>query len=586
MIACDYLIIGSGFAGIGLKYKLMGKTIMIDKNPFQYKIGESHIPDLIHADPGIFSLIPKIIKMKSFTRKLGTVFCDSYHGQYASNTATPLGERFTFHCERQELERLLVKELSIEIRQETITKIDLSRNIVVTDCNIYRFKKYLLDCSGPAMAIAKKLDIVTSIDQFKGMKAQWSYWAIDRVKEDMDSWAQWTVLNKIGQDSWIWQIPIYNSSILSMGMLHRGEPLPDDDFLQYVQERSAACYELTSIAKNPQRAVKSYMSKVHSRLHYSRRSRKCSGKNWILVGDAYCFADPVYSVGSGVAMLEAITIANNLNKNQGQFDHAWYEKNCNALIKSVIKGISTWYSGTAFNKKVNDEVNRTVLRGGFSRHFKPSKKTSDAIIVQQDMIDVFLLSVDMYPKSSDIKVYYFNKNSFIRKKNALDIVLDNKIVSITNKIILEFFEKYLIGEKLSFDDIYLAVELHLPILKDKVYLWNLIRLIEVAQPRILNKDQMYCFHPEKYEIVGGQLKVGDQGLHLMFKNPETIDFLEKLKGKILFSKELVNLVNKTQSPRIQEDMKIFLETFHDLYAFGQNFNISGKLNQRLQLSHA
>ena len=38
MITCDYLIIGSGFAGIGLKYKLQGKTIMIDKNPFQYKI--------------------------------------------------------------------------------------------------------------------------------------------------------------------------------------------------------------------------------------------------------------------------------------------------------------------------------------------------------------------------------------------------------------------------------------------------------------------------------------------------------------------------------------------------------------------
>lgn len=29
MITCDYLIIGSGFAGIGLKYKLMGKTILI-----------------------------------------------------------------------------------------------------------------------------------------------------------------------------------------------------------------------------------------------------------------------------------------------------------------------------------------------------------------------------------------------------------------------------------------------------------------------------------------------------------------------------------------------------------------------------
>lgn len=269
----------------------------------------------------------------------------------------------------EELEKLLTK-LSVEIRQETIIDINLIKNLVVTDKNTYHFRKYLLDCSGPAMVIANKLGLVSPIDKFEGMKAQWSYWTIDRLNSDKDSWAHWTVLNKIASDSWIWQIPIYNSSILSMGMLHRGEPLPDDEFLKYTLERSAACYKLTSIVKNHQRAIKPYMKKVHSRLHYSKRSEKCSGKNWILVGDAYCFADPVYSVGSGVAMLEAITVANNLNINKGRFDHVWYERKCNALIKTVIDGIGTWYSGTAFNKKVNQEINQTILRGGFSRYFR------------------------------------------------------------------------------------------------------------------------------------------------------------------------------------------------------------------------
>src|SRR5690349_979169 len=132
MITCDYLIIGSGFAGIGLKYKLLGKTILIDKDPFQYKIGESHLPDIVNVDPGLFSLIPKLVKMKSYTRKLGTVFCDSYHGRYASNFSTSLEALFALHCEREEFEKLLVKELNIEIRRETIVDIDLSRNIVKT----------------------------------------------------------------------------------------------------------------------------------------------------------------------------------------------------------------------------------------------------------------------------------------------------------------------------------------------------------------------------------------------------------------------------------------------------------------------
>lgn len=583
MITCDYIIIGAGFAGIGLKHKLLGKAIIIDKDPFQYKIGESQIPDLIHADPGLFSLIPKIEKMKSYTRKLGSVFCDSYHGSHATNLPTPLGARFTFHSEREEIEKLLAKELSVEIRKETIRNIDLSKNLVVTDQNTYRFKRYLLDCSGPAMVIAKQLGLVSPIGQFEGMKAQWSYWAIDKVKHRTDSWAHWTVLNKVAADSWIWQIPLYNSSILSMGMLHRGEPLSDDDFIQYVEKRSAACYGLTSIAKNPARAIKPYMAKVHSRLHYSRRSRQCSGKNWILVGDAYCFADPVYSVGSGVAMLEAVTIANNLNKNEGKFDHQWYEKNCNALLAAVIKGIGTWYSGTAFDKKVNEKINKTILRGGFARHFRPSRITENAKQLQQETIDAFLPFLDEYPKSSKIKVYYFDSSSFVKEKNSLVIVNWDKPVRISNKVVRTVLEKYVIGKKLSYYDLYLIVDLNIRTLKDRQYFWNMIRIMELTALKKNDKEQLYYFHPEKYEMVSGELRLGEQHCHVMIKDPAAIRFFEGLRGKIFFGKELIKLAqeNHDGSLPIQQQMKNFIETFHGRDIFGQNFFVSKKFMSRV-----
>ena len=502
MVTCDYLIIGSGFAGIGLKYKLLGKTIMIDKAPFRYKIGESHIPNLINADPGLFSLIPQIMKMKSYTRKLGSIFCDSYHGQYASHIPTSLGKSFAWHCERQEIEKLLVKELSIEIRKETIVDIDLSRNTVTTDRDTYRFKKYLLDCSGPAMVIANKLDLVSPIGQFKGMKAQWSYWAIDGLNNDVDSWANWTVLNKIAADSWIWQIPLYKSSVLSMGLLHRGEALSNEDFIKYVEKRSAACYRLTSMAQNPGRAVRPYMKEVHSRLHYSKVSRQCAGKNWILVGDAYCFADPVYSVGSGVAMLEAITIADILNKNGGEFDHAWYEKNCSALLKTVIKGIGTWYSGAAFDKKVNRRINRTILQGGFSRHFQPSQVTKKAVRWQEESYKPFFLSTDRSikaPFNSRIKVYYFDKSALNEIK-----------LRITNKAVQQVFEKHIIGKKLSYFDLYLIIEMNLAALKDKAYFWKFIRFLELTGSKNEYTDRLYYFHPEEFETAHGQLKLGDK----------------------------------------------------------------------------
>jgi flavin-dependent dehydrogenase len=582
VITCDYLIIGSGIAGIGLKYKLLGKTILIDKDPFRYKIGESQVPDLIHADPGLFSLIPKFINMKSYTRKLGTVFCDSYHGKFASNLYTPLGARFTFHCEREELEKLLVKELSIEIRKETILDIDLAENLVTTDKNTYRFKKYILDCSGPAMVLAKKLGLISPVGGFEGMKAQWSYWAIEGLNEDLDSWAHWTVLNKVGPDSWTWQIPIYNSSVLSMGLLHRGEVMPEEDFLKYAQKHSAACYRLTSIARNPQKAIKPYMKQVHTRLQYSRRSRDCAGKNWILVADAYCFADPVYSVGTAVAMMEAITIADNLNKNSGRFDQAWYEKSCNNLLKAVIGGIGTWYSGAAFDKKVNQKVNRTILRGGFSRYFKPSGITENVKQLQQDTIDAFLPYIDIYSKSVEIKVYYFDRRSFVKTNGLLFIFYGGKKLRVTNDAVRGVLEKNVIGQKLSFHDLYLMAELNLATLKDKAYFWKIIRFVELLKPKEAPAGRMYYFHPEKYEQLRGRLKLGDPKHHLMVKNPVMMEFYEGLKGKILFDHELLKraggLGNKF--PGAGREMEVFFKTFSTLPTFGQNFCLAAPESRR------
>ncbi|MDE2214043.1 MAG: tryptophan 7-halogenase [Candidatus Omnitrophica bacterium] len=570
MVTCDYLIIGAGFAGIGLKYKLLGKTILIDKKPFQYKIGESHVPTLINEDPGLISLIPKIVKMKSFTRKLGTIFCDSYHGRYASHFPTALGRSFAFHCERQEIEELLAKELSVDIRQETILDIDLAKNTVKTDHNTYRFTKYILDCSGPAMVLANKLNLVTPVDQFAGMKAQWSYWAIDSLNREADSWANWTVINKIAADSWIWQIPIYRSSILSMGLLHRGEPLSEKELFEYTGKHAAACWRLTSIARNPGRAIAPYMKEVHCRPNYSRRSRQCTGANWILIGDACCFADPVYSAGSGVAMLEALTVADNLNKNKGQFDHQWYDRNCNALINTLVEGIGTWYSGSVFNKGVNERINRTILRGGFSRHFKPSPITERAKHLQQESEDTFLprgiSAADRLKKAN--KIYYVSKGSL------------GRLVRIADAKVRQVFEQHVVDKKLSFSDLYRLAELKLRTNKDRAYFWKIVRFIELKGQVPSGEDRLYYFHPDQCVCVAGELKLGSsrKGLTLTVKDPLSIRFFEQLSGKILSGQELTRLAQRTSglSTQAKRNIVVFLKMFQNTDVFGQYFCLKKK----------
>jgi hypothetical protein len=174
---------------------------------------------------------------------------------------------------------------------------------------------------------------------------------------------------------------------------------------------------------------------------------------------------------------------------------------------------------------------------------------------------------------SGIKVYYFSKSSFIKVKNSLCITSNDKIIRIVNKSVRGVFKRHVIGKKLSFPDLYLIVELNLSSIKDKEYCWKLIRLIELAGSDSKKSDRLYYFHPERYEMVEGQLKLGNQECWMTIKDQETIEYFDRLKGKIFFGKELLKAAcnKRNQSSQIKDNLMIFLKEFYKQNTFGHNF---------------
>lgn len=122
---------------------------------------------------------------------------------------------------------------------------------------------------------------------------------------------------------------------------------------------------------------------------------------------------------------------------------------------------------------------------------------------------------------------------------------------------------YLLGKVVSSNELQLFVELNLFSMGDRAYFGSIIKLLEYISRQDKNIKRMYYFHPDKFEIVFGQLKLGDQHRHLLIKDIKTIEFFEKLKGKIFLSQELIKMADKTLEPEsiIKREVRNFLKTF-------------------------
>jgi len=339
MINCDYFIIGMWIAGIWLKYKLKWDVVLVDKNPFSYKIWESHIPNLLHADFSIFEKIAPKLKKKltSYQTKKWTIFSDSTSEFYKDSAYTELHDLYAFHSERIELEKMLVEELNIDYKQEEVTDIDFENNIVYTNISSYKVNKYILDCSWPRMFVANKLWLINKIPNWWKTYAIWWYWDIKNTNIHKWKVDEYTLINKIDNNTWIWQIPLFWWKILSAWIVSTDKEYSNIDYLDLITKNKHPFYsEILNMDDNS-----NDLWKIYKRNNYAKISSKVVWDNYILVWDSYCFADPVFSVWTWVSISEAVYIADSLNTDN--FNKEDYTKKSNELISTLLWNFTSWY---------------------------------------------------------------------------------------------------------------------------------------------------------------------------------------------------------------------------------------------------
>lgn len=361
----DYVILGAGLSGMVLRRALdRSKTaVIIDPRPGAWKIGEANSPEMFASDL-LGSVLEKARDLPSFSQKNGSVFIGA-----DSVAAYPIvsNRHEAMHVARDELENLLLEEWQLPIVREHVVDVDVEGRAVRTEKGVYEAREQIIDCSGAAMLVATALGETSALWPIASTwryldvaalrpSAHWAHLAATRREtlfvdipnirlfpdSTRDAWMpqEATSLTQVRDGVWLWQIPLFGSSMVSVGFVSSDLTLGEKDLDAFIAEHLMKCYDA-----RPRSGGHPVYDRVHTRTGFARRARQAATMGHILVGDAFMFVDPVYSVGTTIAVNKALEVATLLNAG------GWTERRCanfNARYAKVLQkrteAFGYWYS--------------------------------------------------------------------------------------------------------------------------------------------------------------------------------------------------------------------------------------------------
>ncbi|MDA1273617.1 MAG: NAD(P)/FAD-dependent oxidoreductase [Verrucomicrobia bacterium] len=312
----DAITIGGGPSGASAAAILAEKgnrVLVIEREKFpRYHIGESLLPFTFHPLKRL-GLIEKM-RQSQFIKKYSVQFVSpsgkaSQPFYFASRYDADISQ--TWQVLRSEFDLMLLdnaRAKGAEVWEETAVKDFVRRGDAIAGVRTENKAGEVRECYAPITLDCSGRDAFGAIrnrwrsgDPKLNKAAVWTYYRGAGRDEGIDAGA--TTVAFIPEKGWFWYIPLHHD-LVSVGVVAEGKYLsrdgvrdPGEIFHREIEnnvwiKEHLSCGEQTG----------SY----YITGEYSYHVRHCASEGLLLVGDAFCFLDPVFSSGLMLALKSGV----------------------------------------------------------------------------------------------------------------------------------------------------------------------------------------------------------------------------------------------------------------------------------------
>jgi flavin-dependent dehydrogenase len=321
----DTILIGAGPAGCSAATILSRhghRVLVLEREKFpRYHIGESMIP-FTYQPMERLGLLPKM-KASGFQKKYSVIFISQngrvsqpfyFFNRYDRNTVAQ-----TWQVLRSEFDSMLMqhaRESGAEILEEIVVRELLREHGRVVGVRAQKKSGETVEYRAPITLDCTGKESFTAVrngwrqkDPYLNKVAVWTYYRGSRREAGIDEGQ--TAVAMIPDKGWFWHIPQHDDMV-SVGVVAEGKYLTRDG----VKDPKTIFHR--EVEQNlwikEQLSVGQQVGEYRLTSEYSHHARHCGSEGLLLVGDAFCFLDPVFSSGLMLALKSGTLAADTVHQ--------------------------------------------------------------------------------------------------------------------------------------------------------------------------------------------------------------------------------------------------------------------------------
>jgi len=326
----DVIVVGGGPGGstlAALIAKQGHRVVVLEKEKFpRWQIGESLLPPTVHGVCRLTGVADQLAQAGFTVKRGGTqrwganpepwTFSFSVSQKMSGQTS------FAYQVERSKFDKILLdhaRKVGADVREEcsvseVITDDERVRGVRYTDAagNSGEIRaRYIVDASGNKSRIYKQVGGTRNYSEFFRSLALISYFEGGKRLPPPNSG---NILSCAFDSGWFWYIPL-TPTLTSVGAVVRREMASkvQGDPEEALRALIAECPLISEYLQNAKRVTEGEYGQLRVRKDYSYHNTKFWRPGMVLIGDAACFVDPIFSSGVHLATYSGLLAARSIN---------------------------------------------------------------------------------------------------------------------------------------------------------------------------------------------------------------------------------------------------------------------------------